>query len=394
MLNFNSQALNESGSAWLNESIDLTAMQQSVLKTSRPSGKSSILRLALLLAGCFVFHPHSLLADETATSKISSLIAQLSTSDFQERVTSQRELAKLVLKQPEVLATAFPTVDEEAQGRIVQLLEGVFLAYSDARGDRAEQILELLANSGSLEASRVLNGNSRLRECRAKLAIERLGGQFCYVHPNDLLFQTPLAPWSGVGFGEPAMLQTILLSEDWKGTKDDLWHFHRLAHHQNLTLYNIRGNSIPTEELFPLSTILVGLKVEERGACLGIQAAPGAGTAAVADIVANSAADLAGIQRNDQILKVGEQEVRNFAHLVEMLTDYRPGDEVTLEISRFGEKMHVPVKLVSWKSVLPKERRYIPAPPSFFGPLGTAQPPVAPLPVPAPSKNFDHLDYN
>jgi hypothetical protein len=63
-----------------------------------------------------------------------------------------------------------------------------------------------------------------------------------------------LAPLSGIGFGEPAVLYGVWLHSDWKGTAEDLWHIERLAHWPDLVIYSIRGNGIDRRDLLAAGT--------------------------------------------------------------------------------------------------------------------------------------------
>ncbi len=330
--------------------------------------------------------------DSAADQRIQPLLRHLDSDSFAERVSAQRALARLAEHEPEVLAAAAPSADPEGQTRLVQALEGAFLQFSDERGDRAEQALMQLSLAecpAALNAQDALRGNAPLRESRARRALERLGAKLTYVHPTELRDtpSQPTAPLTGVGFGEPAVLHSILIPEDWRGTKHDLWHLTRFAHRRNLVLYNIRGSGITHEDLLPLAAVLPGLTLHERGACLGIRAMAGVATAQVHDIVANSAAQIAGLQREDEILKLDDRPVRNFPHLVELLLNYAPGDKVTLQIRRNQELSDVTVRLSSWKDMPQSETVTVPAPALFVGPLGSSVPPPPPLPEPAPTSS-------
>lgn len=322
--------------------------------------------------------------EQRTETSIIWLLQKLASDDFSDRVQAQRELALRAAFSPEQLALAYPEANPEARARLLQLLEGVFLAHADERGDRAERALMAIRDAGSVTAQSILTGNAQLRESRAKQAIERLGGQLSYMHPANNNTPSITAPVVGVGFGDPAELRTILVPEDWKGQPEDLWQFGRLSHQQNLVLYNIRGNHVSIEDLLPLSASLIGLRVEVRGACLGIQASPGSPKAEILSIVEKSAAAEAGLQRNDQIEKLNDVPVRNFTHLVDLLTEYRPGDKVIMQIRRDVELLNVPVTLASWKTILSRELQTVPPPTPFPGPLGIGTP-VSPLPPePAP----------
>jgi serine protease Do len=66
-------------------------------------------------------------------------------------------------------------------------------------------------------------------------------------------------------------------------------------------------------------------------------------------VVPGSPADKAGIQENDIILKINNQELNESTSLVSLLQKYKPGDTVELNILRKGQEIKVPVKLEEQK---------------------------------------------
>ena len=332
-------------------------------------------------------------AAATVDAPVEQWIADLSGDSFSCRVSAQRSLAEIADRIPERLEEAALPADSEQALRIVRLLEGVFLDCADERGDRAERALERLSHSSSaaaLVAGQVLDGNARLREARARKAIERLGGELGYVHPAE-----QPGGWRQIGpgfangpyFGPPAVLYSVLISEDWLGKAEDLWHVRRLSHHPDLTLYNIRGSGLTYEDLMPLVREMPGLTIVERGACLGISGSPGFGDgtgATVLAVVRGSAADRANLMVNDRILALDDKPVMSFQSLVELLLEYSPNTKVELSIRREDQLLTVPVTLSSWKGQSHSGGIHVPAPPPFHGPLGTAVPPPPSMPEPIP----------
>lgn len=65
----------------------------------------------------------------------------------------------------------------------------------------------------------------------------------------------------------------------------------------------------------------------------------------VAEAIKGGAADLAGIETGDIITKIGNREIREFAHLKEELNKARPGDRVDIELYRDGQKIIVTATL-------------------------------------------------
>ena len=65
----------------------------------------------------------------------------------------------------------------------------------------------------------------------------------------------------------------------------------------------------------------------------------------VDSITASSAAGEAGIKEGDVILSVNDKKTRTSSNLLEIVGSQRPGDEVTLEVDRFGKKLDFEVVL-------------------------------------------------
>ena len=62
-------------------------------------------------------------------------------------------------------------------------------------------------------------------------------------------------------------------------------------------------------------------------------------------VVKDSPADKAGIKEGDVILKINNDDLGQGNALVNVLSKYHPGDEVTLQVLRDGKKQDVKVKL-------------------------------------------------
>jgi S1-C subfamily serine protease len=65
----------------------------------------------------------------------------------------------------------------------------------------------------------------------------------------------------------------------------------------------------------------------------------------VDSITATSAAGEAGIKEGDVILSVNDKRTRTSSNLLEIVGSQRPGDEVSLEVDRFGKKLDFAVVL-------------------------------------------------
>lgn len=89
---------------------------------------------------------------------------------------------------------------------------------------------------------------------------------------------------------------------------------------------------------------------------LGVGAGPVRGVE-VREVVKDGPADKAGLHKGDVVLKVGDQEVRDLAHFLVMVSAGKPGEEAVLTIQREGSTQEVRTRFddSSKHGVLPVE---------------------------------------
>jgi serine protease Do len=63
------------------------------------------------------------------------------------------------------------------------------------------------------------------------------------------------------------------------------------------------------------------------------------------------AAAQAGIQAGDLIQKFNGESLTTFKGLTQRISNYQPGDEVTLTVLRGGQQLEFKVKLGQWKDL-------------------------------------------
>jgi len=66
-------------------------------------------------------------------------------------------------------------------------------------------------------------------------------------------------------------------------------------------------------------------------------------------VVSGSAAEAAGIQAGDLILKIGEKQIASGEELSSAIGEYKPGDKATLTIQRDGKESTVEVTFGEYK---------------------------------------------
>lgn len=80
-------------------------------------------------------------------------------------------------------------------------------------------------------------------------------------------------------------------------------------------------------------------------AFLGVVPVDKTGGVYLADVVANSSGEKAGLQEGDYITKIQNKEIKTAPQLLETLAQFRPGDEVNIEYVRNGNKMTTTAEL-------------------------------------------------
>lgn len=317
---------------------------------------------------------------------LESLAEQLTSTEFRQRVDAQRQLRALAAEHPSDLL-ALAEVAPAASLHLVPVLEDIFLKNDGKIGEEAEQSLMVLATVEgpvSISAEKCLRNHGKLRESRARKAIEKLGGEFAYVAPSSMMVSDNQRLLSAVNFTPSSILDAVWLHHDWKGETQDLWHLQRIAHCPDLAVYSIRGNSISQLDLLRLAAVLPGLRVSERGPCLGITHEGIGGDCTVSDVLKGTPAEKAGLRPGDEILALNGSPIRSFLHLVASLQSFELGDKVELEVSRLTDVITIEVELGPWRGVPRSARDAAPRPPSFDGPygekVGLSRPPHVPIP--------------
>jgi S1-C subfamily serine protease len=65
----------------------------------------------------------------------------------------------------------------------------------------------------------------------------------------------------------------------------------------------------------------------------------------VSDVVTGSAADKAGIQKGDGILRLNDEMITSYRELSMLMNKYSKGEKINLQIERKGKKQLVEVEL-------------------------------------------------
>jgi membrane protease YdiL (CAAX protease family) len=93
-----------------------------------------------------------------------------------------------------------------------------------------------------------------------------------------------------------------------------------------------------------LGTVLM-MAVHANGPVMGVYCNPNEDQCVIRQITPGSAAEEAGLQVGDIITSLNSVPIRNFSHLVQTISHYRPGDAVPASINRSGNILEVTVIL-------------------------------------------------
>jgi len=123
-----------------------------------------------------------------------------------------------------------------------------------------------------------------------------------------------------------------------------------LADMPQLSLVRLFGTQVSQEAADRLAAGLPGAKVDRRNGGflgIGVQAHPLGCT--ISNVQPGSAAERIGIQEEDIVLSFAGKNPRNFEELTKVIGQYKPGDEVTVELYRDGRRLTKTLKLGEWE---------------------------------------------
>lgn len=165
--------------------------------------------------------------------------------------------------------------------------------------------------------------------------------------PNLVDIQIENAKLSSKGFRELAKLDRIDSLEmhfvDVGGVDEDFYTVLQLPLRKLLVLTATRFDE---DDVAAFRTQFSGLEIIfSRGGFLGVRGAANNGPCIITDVVANSAADRAGLRPRDTIIKLGEVEIERFSDLQEAIRAHAPDSEVEVEYVRDGETRQTVVEL-------------------------------------------------
>jgi predicted metalloprotease with PDZ domain len=140
----------------------------------------------------------------------------------------------------------------------------------------------------------------------------------------------------------------LILDRQWKGGDEGLVYVKRLS--RLGTLYYTKGAPISPESIQDIAQALPALHIQERGnACLGVSCDPSLQGCMIRVVQPHSAAEQAGLEPADIIMRFDGEATRTFQELIEHLKGRDPGEKVKLDVLRNGREITKDVILGEWK---------------------------------------------
>ncbi|WP_010588128.1 PDZ domain-containing protein [Schlesneria paludicola] len=291
-------------------------------------------------------------ADALYPESIRSAITRLDESDFRQREEAVDELYTAGFTAIPALKEAADKGSPEVSVRAVDILLRLYQIEDESTFETIEQVFTQLKHVENLSttgrAERAFDTVSELRQKRALLKFEQLGGMVQFAEPN-LDRQTS---------GRPR-IEYVMLGRDWLGGDAGLQLLGRIEDIRLAdmpSLYIIRGVDISDATLLNLKAELPNLTINRRGpAQLGVTSIGRDGGCIIKAVVPGSAAERAGLRMFDQILKIDQRSVESFDELVEIIGEKEPGDQVPLVFRRGAEIHNSVAELSGWKPAQSKQ---------------------------------------
>ncbi len=275
-------------------------------------------------------------------------ILDLQSDDFQARQKATQELPKFGEQVIPPLLKVTRGDSLEAAVRAILVIEQVYVLGKDDAVP-AEDALEKLTHaknpSVALRAEEAIDRHADIREKRAVREIRKMGGTVKLWTADEIAKSAPGASY------EPGQVRYVALGSKWTGGEEGLRFVKRVRRFP--VLYLIKGHPIPELAMEDLMKALPATQFQTRDsdALLGIThtGIPGDRGGCMVETVSNGlAAQKAGIQRGDLIIKFDGKPVESFEALVALIGEKAAGDVVDVVLLRGAQVKTLKVTLSSW----------------------------------------------
>jgi hypothetical protein len=310
------------------------------------------LSLVALLATAFAGEPAAP-PKKSDPAQIAQWITDLDHDDFAVREAATLALGRADVAALPVLQAAVRKGSPEVRIRATQVLVAWYRRADKETIDAVEDALEELLDSGGTvgDLSDVAwSSQAQARQDRALARLEALGARVRYNEEQFGLDREDL-------MAGRRTLAHIAITAKWTGGDDGLKFIRRIPPPRSLpfTVYRVTGYPASDEAFEALED--AGIKVEKRGAKLGVGNDPFTPMGEVAGfrvgkMEPGSAAEKAGLQVDDILIGFNDKPIDNFNDLVGYLLQTKPGDkaEFTLLREKQGARVRerVTVELGDW----------------------------------------------
>ncbi len=290
--------------------------------------------------------------DEPAISneQLHRWVQELDDDRYAVREAAQKQLAAAGAAALETVAKVASSGSLESATRAVSVL----VSWSDSKDRQlSHAALEHLAQlpNRPTEAQMAAERLAVVREAAAIEAIKKLGGRFDF----DRSF--------GMVGGPQAPLQ-VIIGPQWKGGVDGLKHLQHVRSARTLSLHSapledsaveqlaqckqvqrieMYGTGISEEAIEKLKPQLANVAIDVRsGARLGIRGL------IIEQIVDDSPAEKAGLERNDRITEFAGKPIETFEQITQEIAKCKPGDTVSVKVLRGTETVEKTVTFDRW----------------------------------------------
>ena len=289
-------------------------------------------------------------APEVDPGLLGQWVRQLDDDRYSVREAAQKKLAAAGMPALETVAGIAAVGSLESSTRAVSVLVGWTDASDKKLGMAALETIAALQNR-PIEAAMANDRLAEFREAAALEAIKELGGRFDYDRLAGML-------------GGPSTPLQVIIGPKWKGGVEGLKHVAALRSATTLSLHSaplgdeaaeqlamltqlrrieLYGTTISAEAVAKLKPQLPNVDIDVRsGARLGIRGL------VIEQVVDDSPAAVAGLERNDKITEFAGQPIETFEQLTQQIAKCKPGDTVTVKALRGGATVEKKVTFDRW----------------------------------------------
>lgn len=282
-------------------------------------------------------------AEPPSAEQIRDWIAALGAPQFSQREAATRSLVSAGPAALDPLREAIKTGDLEVSSRAIEIAREI-LAGEDAEAAAvAERFLETVAGVDDASVARLaedtLDFHALGMADAAREKLQALGMQLTRgilatgQQGSQVKFD---AGWRGTTDDLRLLVRVpAVMVVSIHGVKLDAEALAIIGRMRNVARIELYGTGVDDEKVAVLAAKLPDAQIEvRRGGKLGVAGHPNIGPCQITLVQPDSAADKAGIQVGDIVMKIDGVDVANFQELTERVGTRGPGEKLELEISR------------------------------------------------------------